>query len=36
MGHDVLRGDVILPRTGSDESPAVLEYSVVGTIGLEE
>ena len=28
-GHDVLRGDVILPRTSSNESPAVLENSVL-------
>ena len=31
-GHGVQRGDAILPRTGSDESPAVLEDSVVGMI----
>ena len=30
--HDVLRGDVILPRTGYNELPAVLEDSVVGAI----
>ena len=35
MGHYVLRGDVILPRTGLDESPAVLEDNVVGMISLE-
>ena len=29
IGQDVLRGDVILPQTGSDESPAVLDKSVV-------
>ena len=32
-GHDVQRGDVILPLTGSEESPAVLEHSVVGIFG---
>ena len=31
--HNVLRGDVILARTGSNELPAVLEDSVVGAIG---
>ena len=32
-GHDVQRGDVILPRTGSEKSPAVLEDCVMGMIG---
>ena len=32
--HDALRGDVILPLTGSNEFPAMLEDSVVGAIGL--
>ena len=32
-GHDVIRSDVILPQTDSDESSAVLETGVVGAVG---
>ena len=32
-GHDVIRSDVILPQTDSNESSAVLETSVVGAVG---
>ena len=32
-GHDIIRSDVILPQTDSDESSAVLEISVLGAVG---